>query len=70
MVIEALKELLRKQYDIKDLGELRYFLGIRVVRDRVNRKIAIVQDAYTARILESFKLTKINPKATPMATGL
>ena len=70
MVIKALKELLRKQYNIKDLGELRFFLGICVVRDRVNQKIAIVQDAYMTRILEAFKLTRINPKATPMATGL
>ena len=70
MVIKTLKELLRKRYNIKDLGELRFFLGIRIVRNRVNQKIAIMQDAYMARILESFKLTGINPKATPMATGL
>jgi len=36
LVIKALKEFLRKQYKIKDLGELQFFLGICVVRDRVN----------------------------------
>ena len=36
LVIEAFKELLRKQYDIKDLRELRYFLGIHVVYNQVN----------------------------------
>ena len=36
LVIKTLKELLRKRYNIKDLGELRFFLGIRVVRDQVN----------------------------------
>ena len=70
LVIKALKELLQKWYDIKDLKELQFFLGIRVVHDQVNQKIIIVQDAYIIKILKSFKLTKINPKATPIATGL
>ena len=70
LVIKALKELLQKQYNIKDLKELRYFLGIHVVHNQVNQKIAIMQDAYMARILKSFKLTRINPKATLIATSL
>ena len=36
LVIEALKELLQKQYNIKDLGELRFFLRIYIVCDQVN----------------------------------
>ena len=30
--IQDVKTLLHKQFDMKDLGELRYFLGIEVVR--------------------------------------
>ena len=33
LVIETLKELLRKRYNIKDLGELRFFLGIYIVHN-------------------------------------
>jgi len=36
LVIKALKELLRKRYKIKDLKELQFFLGIYIVRNRVN----------------------------------
>ena len=33
LVIKTLKELLRKRYNIKDLGELRFFLGIYIVHN-------------------------------------
>jgi hypothetical protein len=36
LVIKALKELLWKRYNIKDLGELRFFLRIRVVHNQIN----------------------------------
>ena len=42
LVNKTLKELLWKRYNIKDLGELRFFLGIYIVRDQVNQKIAII----------------------------
>jgi hypothetical protein len=31
---------------MKDLGELKWFLGVRVVRDRPNRKLWLCQDSY------------------------
>jgi len=28
-----------RRYEIKDLGDLTWFLGIRIIRDRENRKL-------------------------------
>ena len=37
--LETFKERLMKRYEIKDLGDLAWFLGIRIIRDRENRKL-------------------------------
>ena len=36
---EQIQRGLFQAYEMKDLGELRWFLGIQVVRDRPNRKL-------------------------------
>ena len=67
--MDCVKEQLRKQFEIKDLGELEYFLGIRVIRDRVNRRIHINQSGYINSVLERFGMLDSNPVANPIATG-
>ena len=36
---EEVREGLFQAYEMKDLGELKWFLGIQVIRDRPNRKL-------------------------------
>jgi hypothetical protein len=36
-----LKNKLRKAYELKELGEISKFIGIRIIRDRPNRKLWI-----------------------------
>ena len=52
--MDCVKEQLRKRFEMKDLGELDYFLGIRVIRDRSNRRIHISQSGYVNSVLERF----------------
>ena len=42
-VLTSVKEWLAKQFDMKDLGEASFILGIQVIRDRKNRTIALSQ---------------------------
>ena len=44
--IQVVKTLLQKQFDMKDLGELRYFLGIEVVHtpDVVTEVVCVGHD--------------------------
>jgi hypothetical protein len=50
-----------------DLGELKWFLGIRIIRDRVQRKIWLCQDLYINKIAHTFHLTDGKALATLMA---
>ena len=52
--INDLKAQLNEEYEMKDLGELRYFLGIQVHRDRERKIIHISQSVYNRTILERY----------------
>ena len=45
--INSLKEALKEEYEIKDLGELKYFLGIQVHCNKEQKLIHINQSGYT-----------------------
>ena len=57
-----------QRYEMRDLGELSWFLGIRVIRDRVQRKLRLCQDSYIRKIAITFYLTDRKPPAIPLAT--
>ena len=49
--LTAIKVWLAKQFDMKDLGEANYVLGIQILRNRKNRSIALSYAAYIDKIL-------------------
>ena len=59
---------LYKHYEIRDLGELKWFLGIRIIRDRLKRKIWLCQDSYIEKVAHTFHLTDGKAPPTPMLT--
>ena len=63
-VIAALKESLHTKFRIKDLDQLRYFLGIEVARSTDG--ISISQRKYTLNILDEVCLLRVKPLSTPM----
>jgi hypothetical protein len=66
--LRQLRAALIQKYEMRDLGELSWFLGIRVIRDRPKRKLWLCQDSYIKKIIATFHLTNRKPPATPMAT--
>jgi hypothetical protein len=52
---------------MRDLGELSWFLGIRVIRDRVQKKLWLCQDSYIRKIATTFHLIDRKPPTTPLA---
>jgi hypothetical protein len=67
--INELKAQLQGQFEMKDLGDLKYFLGIHVTRNREERSLTISQSAYIHQILERFRMKNCKPADTPMAAG-
>jgi hypothetical protein len=54
---------------MKDLGELKYFLGIQVHRDRQRKIIHISQSGYTRTILERYSMQNSKPASTPLSSS-
>jgi hypothetical protein len=51
---EAFKQSLFQTYEFKDMGNIKWFIGIRVIRAREQRKVWLCQDAYIDRIAARF----------------
>jgi hypothetical protein len=67
--VDKMKDQLRSEFEMKDLGPLRYFVGILVQRDRERRTLRIDQSGYVDMILQRFDMENSTPVATPIATG-
>src|SRR5271156_4827021 len=65
--LRQLRTALMQKYEMRDLGELSWFLGIRVIRDRTQGKVWLCQDSYIKKIAATFDLTDRKPPATPLA---
>jgi IS30 family transposase len=64
--IMELKEAILRQYRMRDLGEISWFLGIRVIRDRKAQKLWLCQDSYIGKIAHRYHLEDRRPPCTPM----
>jgi Reverse transcriptase (RNA-dependent DNA polymerase) len=62
--INALKEHLRSEFDIKDLGKLRYFLGIEIARS--HKGLFMSQRKYILDLLRETGKLSAKPATTPM----
>jgi hypothetical protein len=55
---------------MKDMGEANYILGVKIVRDRSKKLIALSQESYIQKILERFDMKNCKPYDTPIAKGV
>jgi hypothetical protein len=53
---------------MKDLGVAKKILGMRITRDRKNRKLTLSQGEYTEKVLERFRMQNAKPVSTPLAS--
>jgi len=64
--IVLFKQNLSKDFEITDLGELRFILGILVTRDRSKYLIFLNQSAYITQVLARFGMLDAKPVSTPL----
>ncbi|WMV28790.1 hypothetical protein MTR67_022175 [Solanum verrucosum] len=67
MITEA-KENLHQQFKLKHLGELRYFLGIEVLRS--SKRVVLNQRKYVLELIADAGLTGAKPTMTPLESNL
>jgi len=68
--MEDVKKAIAMQFDVKDLGKLHYFLGMKIVQDEKTGKVWIGQPAYTESVLQKFGMENSKPVRTPVDTGM
>uniref|UniRef100_A0A3Q7EDS5 Reverse transcriptase Ty1/copia-type domain-containing protein n=1 Tax=Solanum lycopersicum TaxID=4081 RepID=A0A3Q7EDS5_SOLLC len=66
-IVKETKEKLKQVFKMKDLGELRYFLGIEFARS--DQGILMHQRKYTLELISETGLSSSKPAATPMDTN-
>ncbi|KAL6318191.1 hypothetical protein AAG906_035696 [Vitis piasezkii] len=64
--VERLKKVLAIEFELKDLGQLRYFLGMEVARSR--KGISISQRKYVLDLLTETGMLGCKPSDTPIKT--
>jgi hypothetical protein len=65
-LIEEIKSQLSQEFEMKDLGELHYCLGLEVWREP--GKTTITQSKYTREILKRFHMSECKAMSTPFRT--
>ena len=68
--IQKRKEEMGKIWDIKDVGETEYFLGMRVQQDLEAGTIRLTQRPYWELVLNRFQLENVIPRNTPLPVGI
>jgi hypothetical protein len=53
-------------YEVREMPKFEWFLGIRILRDRDNYKLWLIQDAYIDKIANQYNLTKHRKLKTPI----
>ena len=61
---------LATQFQMKDLGEAQYVLGIKIIRDRKNKIIALSQENYIDSILSKYNMQDSKKEFTPFRYGI
>ena len=64
------KDEMGKEWEIKDVSDNDYFLGMRVQQDLTRGTIRLTQRPYWEHVLNRFDLTNITPRNIPIPVGL
>lgn len=68
--ISEIKVNLFKEFDMKDLGIVKQFMGLNIEIDEENEQLTIDQSQYIEAILRRFGMIDCKPSSTPMMKNL
>lgn len=68
--IKGLKEQLAHSFSMKDLGEAKQILGMKICRNRKNKKLTLSQADYIEKVLQCFSMENVKVVSTPLPSHL
>jgi Reverse transcriptase (RNA-dependent DNA polymerase) len=70
MEMKRLKNDLESLFEIKDLGDIHWLLGVAIMWDREARTVSLSQASYVDTVVAHFKMQDAYPATTPLETGM
>ncbi|KAK0608854.1 hypothetical protein LWI29_037022 [Acer saccharum] len=68
-MLHETKRFLSKNFEMKDLGDASFVLGIQIQRDRSRDILGLSQRSYIDKVLKRFGMQDNKPGDTPVAKG-
>jgi len=68
-ILHETKNFLSSNFDMKDLGDASYVLGIEIHRDRAQGVLGLSQKAYIEKMLKRYNMDKCNTSPVPIQKG-
>ena len=65
--VMEIKAWLSSNFEMKDMGEAAYILGVMISRNRSNKLLSMSQETYIKKILERFSMQDCKPLDTPVS---
>ncbi|KAL5823734.1 hypothetical protein ACOSQ4_021634 [Xanthoceras sorbifolium] len=68
-LLHEVKQFLSENFDMKDMGEASYVIGIKIRRDRFQGILGLSQETYINKVLERFRMKDCSPSVAPIVKG-
>ena len=68
-MMHGVKQFLSKNFDMKDMGEASYIIGIKIHRARSRGILGLSQETYINKVLERFQMEDCSPSVAPIMKG-
>jgi len=67
--VAAIKSGISARFDVRDMGEVKDFIGMKVMRDKASKKLTLSNPGHIMNLLQAFGMDTCTPSKTAMASG-
>ena len=68
-LLHEVKQFLSKNFDMNDMGETSYVIGIKIHRDRFQGILSLSQETYINKVLKRFQMKDCSPNVSHIVKG-
>ena len=68
-LLYKVKQFLSRHFEMKDMGDASYVIGIKIDRDRDRYVLGLSQNTYIQKVLERFGMKDCSPSVAPIVKG-